>query len=86
MAVSVACMAIYTTLGFKGRTFKLCVLTRWDLNFCVRSSPLRGSTKEVENLPVEVEEAVNSLTVGRSLRVENIPSELLNGGETTTKS
>ena len=42
MAVSVACMAIYwPTLGFKGRTFKLCVLTRWDFNFCVRSSPLR---------------------------------------------
>ena len=27
----------------KGRTFKLCVLTRWDFNFCVRSSPLRGT-------------------------------------------
>ena len=36
-------MAIYwSTPGFKGRTFKLCVLTRWDFNFCVRSSPLRG--------------------------------------------
>ena len=22
--------------------FKLCVLARWDFNFCVRSSPLRG--------------------------------------------
>ena len=31
------------TPGCKGRTFKLCVLTRWDFNFCVRSSPLRGS-------------------------------------------
>ena len=42
LAVSVACMAIYwPTPGFKGRTFKLCVLTRWDFNFCVRSSPLR---------------------------------------------
>ena len=29
----------------KGRTFKLCVLTRWDFNFCVRSSPLRGKGK-----------------------------------------
>ena len=28
--------------GFKGRTFKLCVLARWDFNLCVRSSPLRG--------------------------------------------
>ena len=34
---------IRPTLGFKGRTFKLCVLTRWDFNFCVRSSPLRGN-------------------------------------------
>ena len=43
LAVSVACMVIYwPTPGFKGRTFKLCVLTRWDFNFCVRSSPLRG--------------------------------------------
>ena len=33
----------WSTPGFKGRTFKLCVLTRWDFNFCVRSSPLRGS-------------------------------------------
>ena len=33
------------TPGFKGRTFKLCVLTRWDFNFCVRSSPLRGHGK-----------------------------------------
>ena len=32
-------MAIYwSTPDFKGRTFKLCVLTRWDFNFCVRSS------------------------------------------------
>ena len=46
LAVSVACMAIYwPTPGFKGRTFKLWVLTRWDFNFCVRSSPLRGHIK-----------------------------------------
>ena len=53
MAVSVACMAIYWPLPrFKGRTFKLCVLTRWDFNFCVHSSPLRGlrdwSTRKAE--------------------------------------
>ena len=36
-------MAIYwPTQGFKGRTFELCVLTRWDFNFCIRSSPLPG--------------------------------------------
>ena len=29
---------ILTYSGFKGRTFKLCVLTKWDFNFCVRSS------------------------------------------------
>ena len=32
----------WPTPGFKRRTFKLCVLTRLDFNFCVRSSPLRG--------------------------------------------
>ena len=26
----------WPTQGFKGRTFKLCVLIRWDFNFCVR--------------------------------------------------
>ena len=50
LAVSVACIAIYwPTPGFKGRMFKeikLCVLTRWDFNFCVRSSPLRGFVQE----------------------------------------
>ena len=30
----------------KGRTFKLCVLTRWDFNFCIRSSPLRGDRED----------------------------------------
>ena len=36
-------MAIYwPTPGFKGRTFKMCVLTRWDFYFCVCSSPLWG--------------------------------------------
>ena len=36
-------MAVYwPTPDFKGRTFNLCVLNRWDLNLFVRSSPLRG--------------------------------------------
>ena len=43
-----ACMAIYWPIpGFKGRTFKLCVLTRWDFNFCVRCSPLRGMPAKI---------------------------------------
>ena len=33
---------ILTTSGYKGRTFKLCVLTRCDFNFCIRNSPLQG--------------------------------------------
>ena len=42
-------MAIYgPTPGFKGRMFKLCVLTRWDFNFCVRSSPLGGGERDKE--------------------------------------
>ena len=32
----------WPTPGFKGRRFKLCVITRWGFNFCVRSSSLRG--------------------------------------------
>ena len=40
-------MAIYWhTPGLKGRTFKLCVLIRWDFNFCVRGSPLWGGGGE----------------------------------------
>ena len=40
-------MAIYwPTPGFKGRTFKFCVPTGWDFNFCVRSSPLRGRPED----------------------------------------
>ena len=43
LAGCVACMAIYRpTPDLKGRTFKLCILIRWDFNFCVRSSSLRG--------------------------------------------
>ena len=37
------CMAIYLPArGLKGRTFELWVLNRWDLNFCVFFSQLRG--------------------------------------------
>ena len=36
----------WPTPGFKRRTFKLCVLNRWDFNFCVRSSRLRMKEKE----------------------------------------
>ena len=43
LAVCIACMALYwPTPGFKGRTFKLCILTRWDFNFSIRSSPVQG--------------------------------------------
>ena len=44
-------MAVYwPTPGVKGRTFKLCFLIRWDLNFCVRSSHLRGKSQRVSPL------------------------------------
>ena len=42
-----ACMAVYwPTPGFKGRTYKFCVLNKLDFNFCVRSSPLREDEKK----------------------------------------
>ena len=41
-------MVLYwPTPGFRGRTFKLCVLTRWDFNFCVRGSPLQGNGNNI---------------------------------------
>ena len=53
LAVSVVYMAIHwPTPGFKGRTFQLCVLIRWDFNFSDRSSPLRdidGKTTKYAN-------------------------------------
>ena len=53
-------MAIYwPTPGFKGRTFKLCVLTRWDFNFCIRSSPLRGHNHEKEAVSKSSKEEYN---------------------------
>ena len=56
-------MAMYwPTPGFKGRTFKLCVLTRWDFNFCVFSSPLRG----LDRLRCNQQRSLESVSMGRS--------------------
>ena len=64
MAVSAACMAMYwPTPGFKRRTFKLCVLFRWDLNFCIRSSQLRGPMKWVCNQVTKLCHATNKIVV-----------------------
>ena len=58
-------MAIYwPTARFKGRTFKLCVLTRWDFNFCVRSFPLRefrGVSRTTIMYPTEAEACDSAL-------------------------
>ena len=43
------CGYILTIAGFKGRTFKLCVLNRLDFNFCVRSYPPQGVGKRLRN-------------------------------------
>ena len=64
-------MAIYwPTPGFKGRTFKLCVLTRWDFNFCVRSPQLREVVNEVElskvDNEVEPSKADNEVELSRA--------------------
>ena len=61
LAVSVACMAIYRpTPGLKGRTFKLCVLTRWDFNFCIRSSPLREMTTKTVTRTINNKNGMNN--------------------------
>ena len=59
-------MVIYwPTPGFEGRTFKLCVLTRWDFNFCVRSSSLRGKWS---NRRGEIKMAVSTMVIWVYLR------------------
>ena len=50
LTVSVACMAIFwPTPGFKGKTFKLSVLTRWDL-ISASAVPLRDTAIEASSL------------------------------------
>ena len=46
------------TLGLKRRTFKLRVLNRWDFNFRVRISPLRGAI----NAPISKNGIKSTLT------------------------
>ena len=71
--VSLACMAIFLpTPGFKGRTFKLCVLNRWDFYSCVRCSPLRGALLSLymftNNLPTSSNPQVTQPTQEKSER------------------
>ena len=49
----------WPTPGFKGRTFKLCVLTRWNFNFCVRSSPLRAKLMANNTSGINTEIKIN---------------------------
>ena len=65
-------MAIYgPTPGFKGRTFKLCVLTRWDFNFCIRSSPLRGTHRRNTHTHTYTHTRVRAHTHTHKRRVYN---------------
>ena len=60
-------MATYRpTPDFKGRTFKLCVLTERDFNFCVRSSPLRGIIADTLVDVVEERSGTGEEDAGRS--------------------
>ena len=66
-------MAIFLpTPGFKGRTFKLCVLNRWDFYSCVRCSPLRGALLSLymftNNLPTSSNPQVTQPTQEKSER------------------
>ena len=40
----------YTGISVSHSQFKLCILTRWDFNFCVHSSPVRDLIQVVKNL------------------------------------
>ena len=73
-------MAIYwPTPGFKGRTLKLCIFTRWDFNLCVHSSPLRVcSTNKLSQLPM----TRTAFNLARSLHVQ-VKKKVSVGGKTT---
>ena len=84
MAVSVACVAIFwTTPGFKGRTFKLCVLIASDFNFCVCSSQLRGkerrmktgNNREEENEQIKDEYEEGGIEEGKGKKRQNRKTE-----------
>ena len=48
VAVGIACMALYwPTPGFQRRTFVVWVPNRWDLHFCICSSPLQEVHKYI---------------------------------------
>ena len=48
----------YTGISVSHSQFKLCILTRWDFNFCVHSSPLRDLIQVVKNLHNKATSAV----------------------------
>ena len=65
-------MAIYWPIpGFKGRTIKPCVFTRWDFNFCARSSPLRGSNIVFAS-PIKPKD--RRLSINRTLTITSVTS------------
>ena len=57
---------ILTYSKLKGRTFKLCIITRWDFNFCVRSSPLRGHNKDTYTIRRQIHPSI-SLSLSHTL-------------------
>ena len=72
--------------GLNGRTFQLWVLNGWVVNFCVRSTPLRGITMVIDYLiqsqvHVYVPYAVDTYTV-----LMQIYGQYKNEGETLTKN
>ena len=42
--------------------FKLYVLTRWEINFCIRSSPLREVVTKIETAEIQ-KVCLHSLTI-----------------------
>ena len=71
LAVSEAYVAVHwPTPGFKGTSFKLCVLNRWDFNFCVRSSPLRRAWSVLQAVLYAVLAAWSSGYASKRLRQE----------------
>ena len=74
MEVRVACIAMYwPTPAFKGRTFKLCDLARWNFNFCVHSSPLRDYRENIWQVWVNKVETL--ISVSNSVSISPPPQQ-----------
>ena len=65
----------WPTLGFKRRTFKLCVLIRWDFNFCTHNSPLLGTG--IRDLKEMMQTMIQQNKIEKKIKTLNFASQMM---------